>query len=147
MKITTTAFIFYKDKLLVVLHKKQKRWMQAGGHVEENEWLDEALRRELIEETGLDVEILGDNLHFSDEVMAGHQILKRPFFIHGRRRDAEKKLAFDYVCVAKTDKIVLKKDELDDYKWITEGEIDGLDTTDFFKEFAKKAFEFYRKNN
>ena len=38
-------------------HKKLDVWLYPGGHVEDTETPDEALVREVKEETGLDIEI------------------------------------------------------------------------------------------
>ncbi len=47
MKITTNAFVFYENKLLVIHHKKLNIWLHPGGHVDENESFFEALLREI----------------------------------------------------------------------------------------------------
>lgn len=60
MKITCTAFVFHKNKTLFIYHKEKDRWMHPGGHLEEGEDFDETLKREIKEETNLEVEILDD---------------------------------------------------------------------------------------
>lgn len=56
---TASALIVEQKKVLLVYHKKLGVWLYPGGHVEFNETPDEAVVREVREETGLDVEILG----------------------------------------------------------------------------------------
>ena len=58
---TATAFIVdNKGHTLLLWHKRLKRWMPPGGHVDPDELPEETAKRECKEETGLDVEIVGD---------------------------------------------------------------------------------------
>jgi 8-oxo-dGTP pyrophosphatase MutT (NUDIX family) len=55
---TASAFVLTpeRDALLLVFHKKLKRWLQPGGHIEDaDETLVDAARREVHEETGIEV--------------------------------------------------------------------------------------------
>ena len=59
--IATGCFVFNKSKILLVYHKALGGvWIQPGGHVDENEIPTEAAVREVKEETGLNVKIIGD---------------------------------------------------------------------------------------
>jgi ADP-ribose pyrophosphatase YjhB (NUDIX family) len=55
--------VYVKDGKLLLLKRDVEpfkgRWHVVGGHVEENESLKEALKREFKEETGLDVAVGG----------------------------------------------------------------------------------------
>ena len=57
---TASALIFRDNKVCLLLHKKLGVWLNPGGHIEADENPDEALRREVKEETGLNIVILGD---------------------------------------------------------------------------------------
>lgn len=56
--LTASAYIFHNDRVLLVFHKKLQIWLPPGGHVEQNEAPDETARREIREETNLEVELL-----------------------------------------------------------------------------------------
>lgn len=56
--LTVGACIVREDKVLLLYHSKLNKWLFPGGHVEENETLDEAVVREVREETGLNFEFL-----------------------------------------------------------------------------------------
>ena len=56
---TATAFVTHENKVLLMWHRKLKRWMPPGGHVDAHELPEECARRECKEETGFDVEIIG----------------------------------------------------------------------------------------
>lgn len=47
------AFIVFNNKVLLVHHPKYDKWLPMGGHVELDEDPEEALFREIEEETGL----------------------------------------------------------------------------------------------
>lgn len=53
--ITVTGYItnFQKTKMLLIFHKKLQKWLPPGGHIESDESPDMAVRREILEETGL----------------------------------------------------------------------------------------------
>ena len=59
-----SAFVVdpYTKKILLIKHKKNGRWTQPGGHIEDDETPEEALVRELDEEAGVtvtDFELIG----------------------------------------------------------------------------------------
>lgn len=56
---TASVFIVHEGKVLLHLHKKLGKWLQPGGHIELDEGPLEAARREVKEETGLDIELIG----------------------------------------------------------------------------------------
>jgi len=53
--LTATTFILSKDRVLLIAHKKLKKWLPPGGHLEPNELPSEGAIREAKEETGLDI--------------------------------------------------------------------------------------------
>jgi len=63
---TSTGFVVNNKSLLLHWHSKVKAWLPPGGHIEQNEDPVEALIREVLEETGLAVQIVqtGQSLDF-----------------------------------------------------------------------------------
>ncbi len=55
---TSTGIVVARGATLVHWHEKVQAWLAPGGHVEPNEDPVQALYREVMEETGLDVRIL-----------------------------------------------------------------------------------------
>lgn len=56
----TSVYLLHEGKTLLLKHPKLGKWLPPGGHVEENETPTCAARREVMEETGLELEFLQD---------------------------------------------------------------------------------------
>lgn len=65
-----TASVYILDplsKVLLIFHKKLQKWIPPGGHLEPNETPDFAARREVLEETGYEIEfLLQENIWISE---------------------------------------------------------------------------------
>jgi ADP-ribose pyrophosphatase YjhB (NUDIX family) len=58
-QFTSTVYVIDDQKrFLLVNHKKLRKWLPPGGHVEPNELPSDAARREAKEETGLDIQLI-----------------------------------------------------------------------------------------
>jgi 8-oxo-dGTP pyrophosphatase MutT (NUDIX family) len=56
---TVAVFVVYEGKVLLHYHRKLGKWLPPGGHIEDDELPDEAARREVLEETGIRVRLVG----------------------------------------------------------------------------------------
>jgi len=54
-QFTATVYVFHQNRVLLHRHAKLGKWLPPGGHMELNETPPEAARREVKEETGLDI--------------------------------------------------------------------------------------------
>lgn len=76
-ELVSTCYIIEQDKFLLLFHKKHQKWLPPGGHLEENETPPEAARREVMEETGLEIAFFRqENLWYNE--WNGRSI-ERPF--------------------------------------------------------------------
>ncbi len=57
---TVATFVVRDDRVLLLWHRKLQKWLPPGGHIEPSELPDDAARREVKEETGIRVELIGD---------------------------------------------------------------------------------------
>ena len=57
---TVAVFVVWEGKVLLHLHRKLGMWLPPGGHIERNELPDDAAVREVLEETGVEVELVGE---------------------------------------------------------------------------------------
>jgi ADP-ribose pyrophosphatase YjhB (NUDIX family) len=79
---TASALIINKEgKVLLINHKKLAVWLYPGGHIEEGETPDEAVVREVKEETGLDVNIIGNLDNNLSDQETDVSVLHQPYVI------------------------------------------------------------------
>ena len=123
-----SAFIIdpYTKKILLIKHKKNGRWTQPGGHMEGNETPEEAALREVYEETGLRVRLLGERFPREDDFI-------RPLGIQKNRKtmvDGEMHMHVDiiYAAVPNDDnEAKLNTEESDDIRWFSREELEYID--------------------
>src|SRR6187402_1621383 len=57
---TVAIFVVRQEQVLLVHHRKMNRWLPLGGHIELDEDPEAAALRGAQEESGLDVELVGE---------------------------------------------------------------------------------------
>jgi 8-oxo-dGTP pyrophosphatase MutT (NUDIX family) len=57
---TVAVFVVWEGNVLLHFHRKLGMWLPPGGHIEQGELPDDAAVREVLEETGLEVELVGE---------------------------------------------------------------------------------------
>lgn len=70
---TVAVFVARGRRVLMLLHRKLRMWLPPGGHIEPGELPDAAAVREVWEETGLEVELVGDR---GLDGRAGRQLIR-----------------------------------------------------------------------
>jgi len=108
-------------KILLVFHSKFNRWVQPGGHIEEGEIPEETAVREVYEETGIRVKLLGERFPREDDCI-------RPLGIQKNRGKSDHvHIEIIYVGVPLT----IDEKEWDDtiikHGWFSREELDEID--------------------
>ena len=114
------AFIVRDGKVLFLNHKKLDMWLMPGGHVEPGETPDEAAVRETLEETGLEVEIVG-----SEEEFEGFSAvdLPKPFNINLHEiEEGHWHLDFQYIVEIVGEREEYEYDD-EDMKWLSKEDL------------------------
>ncbi len=100
---TVSIYIVHKDKVLLHLHKKAKKILPLGGHIELNELPEEACIREAQEESGLKINLynpLNKQLKSSCELV-GEKLLISPLYtIFGKINPEHYHIDFVYYATA-----------------------------------------------
>ena len=118
--------------LLLKLRSKSghdaNRWEIPGGKVKKCEFFDEALRREFLEETGLEITI--ESLF--NVIQNNYTACKT--------NEQVKSIQLIMKVTAKSDEVTIS-DEHDDYKWFTKEEVKELYEKGFLSKAALNAFK------
>ena len=81
---TVSIYLVFKGKVLLHKHKILNMWLPVGGHVELDEDPNETAIREAKEETGLEVELVGEvtkyDTPFSSRDLIPPRFLNRHYF-------------------------------------------------------------------
>lgn len=110
------VFIVYDNKVLMVNHPRYGLWAPPGGHIELDENPEEALFREIAEETGLEVEILSTNPNITSP--EGHT-LYTPNYVDVHDANApHRHVGLNYFARATHNKHV-KSSEHTDMRWLS----------------------------
>ena len=126
---TVGALIFNADGKLFLMssHKWRGKWVVPGGHIELGETMEQALRREIREETGLEIRDI-EFLCFQ-EFLYDQRFWKPCHFIF-----------FDFACRTDSTEVVLN-DEAQDYTWIDLDRIEELP----IEHYTAVAIDKYRE--
>ena len=57
---TVAIFVVHDGRVLLIHHRQLDKWLRLGGHIELDEDPEQAALREAKEESGLDVELIGE---------------------------------------------------------------------------------------
>ena len=77
---TATGYVVIDNSILLHFHPKVKMWLPPGGHIELNEDPNQAVIREVYEETSIEVELISDfenfNFDYPKSLIPPEHILK-----------------------------------------------------------------------
>ena len=117
------AIVLNKDGKILVLQRSKKaagggKWSLPGGALGQNESPIDSIKREIVEETKLEVTDV------------------KPFSFKSYSHDGDSILIISYTCRANPEKVILNW-EHDGYKWLFKDEALQLDLTEDAKYFIE----------
>lgn len=125
------AFIVFDNKVLLIYNEQYKAWFPPGGHIEKDEDLEDALYREIEEETGLkkaDLKLIDVRKSvpkediFSD--MDGRSIVTPTFTDAHRVSPSHVHIAFRYFFTIKNKTKLSSKDEyVTKHRWFSNSDL------------------------
>lgn len=138
---TVAIFVVHEAKVLVVLHRKLGKWLPLGGHIELDEDPEVAALREAKEESGLEVELVGER---PPTTGPGTRALIAPRFLDIHRISAtHEHIGMIYWARPKSGSVSLATEEHHDIQWCSSEELDRLEPamSDAVKWYCRKAIE------
>ncbi len=74
---TVAVFVVWQHQVLLHQHRKLGKWLPPGGHIEAVELPDEAAIREVLEETGVKIQLVAsDKLEYLPESELPRQLMR-----------------------------------------------------------------------
>ena len=138
---TVCIFVVHDRKVLLIHHRKLDKWLPLGGHVELDEDPEQAALREAKEESGLEVELLGERPPTSG---AGTRALISPRFLDIHRiTETHEHIGMIYWARPKNGKMTLASEEHHDIRWCSSAELEQLQPpmSAAVKWYCRKAIE------
>jgi 8-oxo-dGTP pyrophosphatase MutT (NUDIX family) len=141
---TVAIFVVQHGKVLLVLHRKLGKWLPLGGHVELDEDPEAAALREAREESGLEVELLGERPPTTEP---GTRALIAPRFLDIHRiTDTHEHIGLIYWARPRNGSLALAEAEHHDIRWCSSEDLEKLQPamSNAVKWYCRKALEEVR---
>ena len=138
---TVAIFVVHEEKVLVIHHRNLKKWLPLGGHIELDEDPETAALREAKEESGLDVELLGER---PPTTGPGTRALIAPRFLDIHRiSSTHEHIGMIYWARPKSGTVTLATAEHHDIRWCSAPDLDCLEPpmSGAVKWYCRKAIE------
>ena len=145
-KIDFTVAIFVVDagRVLLVHHRKLEKWLPLGGHIELDEDPETAALREAQEESGLEVELIGDRPPITEP---GTRALIAPRFLDIHRiTDTHEHIGLIYWARPLQGTVTLAAAEHHGIRWCAADDLETLQPpmSKAVKWYCRKALEEVR---
>lgn len=124
---TVAIFVVQDSQVLLIHHRKLDKWLPLGGHIELDEDPEQAAVREAKEESGLDVELLGERPPTTEP---GTRALIAPRFLDIHRINAtHEHIGMIYWARPKSGATTLAAEEHHAIRWCSAADLDELQPT------------------
>src|SRR5437762_9958314 len=122
---TVAIFVVHQGKVLLIHHRKLDKWLPLGGHIELHEDPEQAALREAREESGFDVELLGER---PPTTGSGTRALIAPRFLDIHRiSETHEHIGMIYWARPRNGAVTLSAAEHHGIRWCSADELDELE--------------------
>jgi len=138
---TVAIFVVHEHRLLLIHHRALNKWLPLGGHIELDEDPEQAALREALEESGLEVELLGERPPTTEP---GTRALIAPRFLDIHRiTDQHEHIGIIYWARPKGGTVALAAAEHHDIRWCSSEDLEDLQPSmsDAVKWYCRQALK------
>ncbi len=136
---TVAVFVVQHNQVLLVHHLKLDRWLPLGGHIDPGEDPEAAALRETREESGLEVELIGER---PPTTGPGTRALIAPRFLDIHRiTETHEHVGMIYFARPLAGTVILAAGEHREILWCASGDLDALfpPVSEAVKWYARQA--------
>jgi 8-oxo-dGTP pyrophosphatase MutT (NUDIX family) len=140
--LVCSGYLVEDGKVLLVHHNVFNKWVPPGGHIEAGDTFSDAAAREVLEETGLDVEVLSTTPSLIDDDNATP--LPGPFYVDMLTEGFKIPPITQYFYVRRKDRsqeISTQIEEVHEVRWFTAEEIETIPTFEQVRVLCRYALE------
>lgn len=133
-----TVYVVKGNKVLLVFHKKLNMWLPPGGHIDENELPCDAAKREVLEETGLKVELIGEEGFLGNGVkkLVQPKVMQLEDIEEGHQH-----INLVYYGSVKGGKLKMDENECSSIMWASMDELSRIKAPENVRIYGRKAIE------
>ncbi len=127
---TASAIVFDDaERVLLVHHNKVGQWLYPGGHIDPNEDPAQAAQREVLEETGVQTQVISDEM-FAHPAVTTHAppytIIEMP--VTDSKVGPHHHIDLVYVLSAVSGDLIAQLDEVGSARWVSVADLATLNT-------------------
>jgi 8-oxo-dGTP pyrophosphatase MutT (NUDIX family) len=142
---TVAVFVVHHDHVLLHPHRKLGIWLPPGGHIEPNELPDEAALREVEEEAGIAVELIGGYGVEVDEPGAPRQLVRPQGIQLEDISPGHQHIDLIYYARPAPAAPGELPAPIDDMRWLREEDLHAIDLTNEVRTWALQALRAFRR--
>lgn len=121
LDFTVSIFVVRAGRVLLVDHKKLRKWLPLGGHIEIGEDPEQAALREAREESGLEVELVGAR---PPGEFPGTKTLVAPSYLDVHEIEGDHRhVGMIYFARARSERVELAEAEHNGIRWFSPAEL------------------------